>query len=47
MNIFTEHLEISVAIGILMTIVVGGFLTEAGRAFFQWGCDGLKRLFLV
>ena len=45
MNIFTEHLEISVGIGILMTIVVGGFLTEAGRAFFQWGCDGLKRLF--
>ena len=45
MNIFTKHLEISVGIGILMTIVVGGFLTEAGRAFFQWGCDGLKRLF--
>ena len=45
MNIFTEHLEISVGIGILATIVVGGFLTEAGRAFFQWGCDGLKRLF--
>ena len=45
MNIFTEHLEILVAIGILATIVFGGFLTEAGRAFLQWGCDGPKRLF--